>query len=210
MVPHTRQTDMEPQSRSAPGKRHLLHRAAALAVVGGFGAAAVVWILHSPQHEPTPSSERDSTEGTGAAVAQPDLPVQITNAAPHLPAPGKSSVARQAGVTNHPVPIIPRRAPTPLTRQLLASLCPLDQPGIPQTDEQLFEWKQTFEQLIKQGAEAVPAIQEFLEKNVDLGFGPETSQILGYGSARVAMLDGLLQINGPEAVSAMVEVLQNT
>jgi hypothetical protein len=86
----------------------------------------------------------------------------------------------------------------------------LDQPGVPQTGEQIAEWKANLQQLVQQGAGAVPAIQEFLEKNVDLGFGRDGSQALGYSSARAAMFDALAQIGGPEAIGLLSQTLQAT
>jgi hypothetical protein len=95
-------------------------------------------------------------------------------------------------------------------RQLVASVASLDPAKVPQTPEQATAWKQNLQQLVQQGAAAVPAIQEFLDKNADFGFGKDAGQMLGYASERYAMFDALRQIGGPEAASAMAGVLQTT
>src|SRR6266567_9561841 len=158
MIPEAGQTNVEAdKSSSAHAKRRLLPTGAVLIVVVCCGAAALVWKIRSPRHAATPATERDLAESAQPS-AQPDMPVQVTNDAPHFAPAGKSTVAQQAATTNSQSPINQRPEPTPLTRQLMNSLCRLDQPSVPQTDEQVFEWKQTFQQLIKQGAVAVPAI----------------------------------------------------
>jgi len=63
---------------------------------------------------------------------------------------------------------------------------------------------------VQQGATGVAGIREFLGKSVDMDFGPNGRQMLGYTSARAAMFDALQQIGGPEGVSAMTGVLQTT
>jgi len=78
------------------------------------------------------------------------------------------------------------------------------------TQDQTTQWKQSLTQLVQQGAAAVPAMRQFLARNVDLDFGLEGSQILGYSSVRTAMFDALQQIGGPEAMSLMLETLHTT
>src|SRR5205085_11991929 len=65
-------------------------------------------------------------------------------------------------------------------------------------------------ELSKQGAAAVPAIQDFLDKNADFMFGADGARALGYGSARFAMFDVLRQIGGAEGIGALSGVLQTT
>ena len=102
----------------------------------------------------------------------------------------------------------PLPEPTPYSRQLLGALCRLDQPSVPRTPEQVAEWKQNLQQLIAQGPPAVAAIREFLQKNVDLDFGP--GNILGYASARAAMFHALVQIGGAEGLAGTLQTLQTT
>src|SRR5262249_13026184 len=57
---------------------------------------------------------------------------------------------------------------------------------------------------------SVPAIREFLEKNMEYDFGQGGKQALGFNSARAAMFDALGQIGGPEAVGVLSGSLQNS
>jgi hypothetical protein len=100
--------------------------------------------------------------------------------------------------------------PTPETRALVNGLVKLDLAGGPLSDEQVAAWKKNLKDLVDHGATAVPAIREFLAKNVDLDFGAGGSQVLGYGSARAALVDTLTQIGGPESVAALSGALQVT
>jgi hypothetical protein len=92
-------------------------------------------------------------------------------------------------------------------RQLVNALF---QPGVALTQDQTEKWKQSLGQLVEEGAAAVPAMREFLARNVDLDFGLEGSRLLGYSSVRTAMFDALQLIGGPEASSLMVETLKTT
>jgi len=99
--------------------------------------------------------------------------------------------------------------PTPAMRQLVGSLVNLDSASGALTEEQAMTWRTNFQSLIQQGADAVPAISEFLTKNVDLAFSGEGRAMLGYSSLRSAMLEALAQIGGPVAVNALAQVLQS-
>ena len=98
--------------------------------------------------------------------------------------------------------------PTPGMRQLVNSLVELKTAGSVVTEEQALAWRTNLQSLIQQGTEAVPAISEFLAKNVDYGFSAEERKLLGYSSLRSVMLDALAQIGGPVSVNAMSQVLQ--
>src|SRR5262249_37950705 len=142
-----------------------------------------------------------------------NLPVQVANDPPPPVPVGKASVAvKPVQPTVATSPPVWRPEPSAYTRQLVNNLFNLDQgaAGLPKPAEQVAAWKQNLQQLIQQGAAGVPAIREFLEKNMDLGFGSDGSQMLGYSSARAAMFDALRQIGGPEAGGALVGALQAT
>jgi hypothetical protein len=83
----------------------------------------------------------------------------------------------------------------------------MDPAAGPLTPERLGQWKQNFQDLVKQGSAAVPAIREFLEKNSDFVFDSHSAASLGYSSTRTAMFDLLQQIGGPEAIAGMTAVL---
>jgi len=90
---------------------------------------------------------------------------------------------------------------------LVTGLTALGQTSGSLSPEQAAGWKQNFQNLVQQGAVAVPAIQEFLASNTNFSLGPGAEQGLGYGSARGAMIDALAQIGGPEATAALGQTL---
>src|SRR5262249_38271396 len=98
--------------------------------------------------------------------------------------------------------------PTPETRALVNSLVKPELLGGALTEEQGAAWKKNLKDLVDHGATAVPAIREFLNKNLDLDFGASSIQAVGYGSARAALFDALTQIGGPEAIAALTGTLQ--
>src|SRR5207237_7151630 len=93
----------------------------------------------------------------------------------------------------------PRVEPSPATRQLVNALTQIDLRQGPLTAEKAAEWKQNLQQLTAQGAAAVPAIREFLEKNLDLNFDSTSGSLLGQPSLRLSFLETLQNIGGPEA-----------
>jgi hypothetical protein len=100
--------------------------------------------------------------------------------------------------------------PTPEVRQLVDSLVRLQPPDGVLTDQFATGWNENLQRLVQLGPAAVPAIQEFLAKDLDYVFGAAGRQFLGYTSARAAMFDALAQIGGPQAVAAMASTLQTT
>src|SRR5262249_41426308 len=101
---------------------------------------------------------------------------------------------------------------TALARQSLAALTQIDLSHGPLTDAQANAWKQNLQQLEKQGAPAIPAIREFLQKNLDIVFDNDADRRASgyYPSLRLALLDVLQKIGGPEAEAAFLEALQST
>ena len=98
---------------------------------------------------------------------------------------------------------------TPLVQQLFPGLTNLDlSQGI--TREQAAEFRQGFQALAAQGAPAVAGIREFLDRNLDLGFGGEAAESAGAASLCAGLLDTLGQIGGPEALALSRQVLQTT
>jgi len=78
------------------------------------------------------------------------------------------------------------------------------------TAEQAAAWKQNLQQLTAQGAAAVPAIREFLEKNMDMSFDAASGSMLGESTVRLSMLEALKNIGGPEALALSTDMLQTT
>ena len=94
--------------------------------------------------------------------------------------------------------------PAPAARQLIDGLVHLNLAGAALTGEQAVAWKENFQRLVQQGDAAIPAITEFLAQNADVAFGQEGSSMLGYASARAAMIDALMQIEQQGSSLAMV------
>ena len=152
---------------------------------------------------PTPVSPQPGEEASrpGEASSGPAAPAPGSSGVISIPAPARMAAE----------PELPRPEPTPFTRQLVAGLTQLDLRGGAVSPAQAAQWKQDLQQLVAQGATAVPAIREFLEKNLDLRFdGVTGGNVNGYSSLRASLFDALLQIGGPEAVAVSREVLRTT
>ncbi len=95
-------------------------------------------------------------------------------------------------------------------RELVSDLSRFDlKQGV--SPEQAAKWKKDLKKVIEQGAAAVPAIAEFLERNMDLDFAKiPGGDALGYASLRQSLFDSLKQIGGPEALETMVATLRTT
>ena len=64
---------------------------------------------------------------------------------------------------------------------------------------------------MQEGAASVPAISEFLEKNLDFSLASiPGGELLGASSVRMALLEALQAIGGAEALSATAQTLQTT
>ena len=81
----------------------------------------------------------------------------------------------------------------------------------PVAAERAGEWKQAVAQLAGQGAAALPAISEFLAKNVDVNFQVHGNDaVLGAPTLRVALLQVVEKIGGGNAVALAAQLLQAT
>jgi hypothetical protein len=92
----------------------------------------------------------------------------------------------------------------------VASLTQIDG-KTPVTPDQAQAWKQSLQQLVRQGPAAVAGIQEFLAQNQDTNYaGLNGAGQLGYPSLRAGLIDALAQIGGAEATTAMLQILQSS
>jgi hypothetical protein len=84
-------------------------------------------------------------------------------------------------------------------------------PKTPMTPEKAAQWKQALQQLAQEGAGALPAIQQFLDRNQDvkLDFGGDTN-IIGESTLRTALIKVLDNIGGPEAMAFEAQWMQST
>jgi hypothetical protein len=169
-------------------------------LIGVLSVATLVSIFLSARlPKPSPDAQ------TGEPAEQQNSETATTPSHPAGPA-GQPAMHQPA----QPMYSAFQVAPSAGSRQLVNSLVNPESSISEWTDEQKAAWKQRLQQLIQQGAEAVPAIREFLAKNLDLEFGPDGPRVLGYTSARAAMIDALAQIGGPLAEAAMTDVLHST
>jgi hypothetical protein len=77
------------------------------------------------------------------------------------------------------------------------------------TADQAKEVNRWLQQLREQGSAAIPAIREFLQRNEDVNFDAlGGAKLVDYSSLRLALIDSLQQIGGPEATSAAAAALQ--
>jgi hypothetical protein len=111
-----------------------------------------------------------------------------------------------------PAPVSPEMAAaTAGARQIITGLTQVDLARGELTEEQTQYMDQSLKQLVASGAAAVPAIREFLERNLDLSFEEvKGGKAVGYSSLRTGLLAALPQIGGPEALQLSLQVLQTT
>jgi len=176
----------------------------AVAILGG------AWIYQASRR-PAESSQQEkvaapSARPSAATNAAEDselrqlTPEEIANV-PRPPAVIQSTSRVTAGAATAP----PHAQPSPYTQQLVANLAQLELSRGPITAEQAAQWKQGLKTLTEQGEAAVPAIREFLEKNLEFDYtAVKGGQLLEHSSLRGALLEVLQQIGGPEATDVML------
>jgi hypothetical protein len=98
---------------------------------------------------------------------------------------------------------------TAYAQQLLATLTQIDPNGLA-SPQKMEELKQAFKQLAAQGAAAVPAIGEYLDRFQDRDFDSAARKRVGYPSLRIGLMDVLAQSGSPEASGLLLQTLQNT
>ncbi|MCX6923822.1 MAG: hypothetical protein NT154_11545 [Verrucomicrobia bacterium] len=163
-----------------------------LACVLGLAALAYVSIS-GVLRKSTPKPDILEPANSEAPQTQRHVAAKRTVATPPVAAPN--------------VPAAPLAPVTPETRQLVEALVTPETTNGVLVPAQAGIWKTNLAQLVQHGAAAIPAIREFLDKNIDLDFGVAGRQMLGYDSACLAMLDALAQIGGPEALGAIIAAL---
>ncbi len=96
---------------------------------------------------------------------------------------------------------VQRPEPSAYTRALVQHLS-----EIPTTPDQLAIWKQNYASLVHEGAAAIPAIRELLEKKTDVALPADQ---FGFSSLRQAMFSAMQQIGGQDAIDLALQVMQN-
>ncbi len=186
-----------------------------LALAVGFGLKALRGPTPAPAAGVQPvASEEPSGAAPPANSAADDSELSLQTAAGRARMPQAQAVLKAASRTPPPVQSAatqPRIEPSPYTRQLVAGLTNLDLSQGALAPDQAEQWKKTFQTLVAQGAEAVPAIREFIEQNQEVDFSAIGGiGLLGQASMRSALMNALGQIGGPEATGALLGMLQST
>ncbi len=160
---------------------------------------------------PTPGSH-GAPETALADPAQDSEPLQVSS----------EEILKHTQGTRAVIPparTLAKRAKTPSelaaassrAKELVTQITQIDLSQGPITAEQAEKWKQALGELAEQGAAAVPAIHEFLEKNEDVAFDLiRGGRALGQTSIRTALINTLQQIGGPEAIEAMAQTMAVT
>jgi hypothetical protein len=160
--------------------------------------AVAFWVAlkKSPQAQ-TPSPPEPLPAISAGTPAAPSVSTPARrNGAAAVPAPGSTSST----------PVVDNRSPA----ELLASLTLFDGKKA-LTPDQYQAWNQAFQQLIRLGPAAVPAIREFLAQNKDTAYATVDGAVqLAFPTLRAALIDALGQIGGTEATSAMLQILQSS
>lgn len=174
-----------------------------LAFMGVIGVAWMVVVLAIFVLRPAKSSSGNQTSPTERAksMGQNASARAVAKAHPTDRAESGSPVS---------APVISFPPASSKTLELVESIAHPETTGGVMTDEQILAWQQKLKGVVQLGSAALPAIHEFLQKNIDFDFGSGGKQVLGYPSARLAVLDALAHIGGADAVNIMSETLASS
>lgn len=185
-----------------------------VALIGilAVGAGVYAWKRskqETAQDQSAQSSEAPATASTPKTPAEQSEPLPEPTTTPPPPGPVTPSIT--ARETPTATPAVSKLEPSTYTRNLVGGLAGIDIKNGPLTPEKIAAWKQTLATLKQQGAEAVPAILEYMAKNTDLNFDAVgLGKDLGASSLRMALLEALQSIGGQEGLNASLSVLQST
>jgi hypothetical protein len=191
---------MNTAPQQAPPKQSPVVPALLLGILVIMGAMAYKKLQSIPRSPPPPAIPAEVSLASAPAPRPTALSAEPREeagaAAEATPAPGPS--------------VAPAADPPSDPKDLVAILAALTGKQ-PITAEQALKWKASLQELIRQGATSVPAIQQCLTQNLDANYaGVNGANALGYSSLRGALLDALAQIGGPESTQAILQVLQTS
>ena len=192
------------QPERRPGTSQEPARKAVLILTAIIGLGAVVLVVVASKHRRHEGSANSSGENaqapklSGKSGVAPDL---ISTNFVRI----RSRSATPASATRFEPD--PSDVATPLVKSL--SEVSLQPGGL--TPEKAAEWHRNLEKLIEQGTAAVPALQEFFQRNQDVRFdsGPGVN-LLEEPTLRIAFLKVLFDIPAPENVDLQEQVLRTT
>jgi hypothetical protein len=162
--------------------------------------------------------------GSGAAVAGGDAEpgtfersVTVrprsgsTKAAPTAGSKSQGPAHAAPGTSANATPAAPTTPATPYTRELIKSLHALELGAGGITAVQAQQWKSNLWNLVQSGPTGAAAIREFMEQNTDYDFSVvKGGNQLGFPTLRMALIDALGNFEGPDAVPALLYILQST
>jgi hypothetical protein len=199
-------------TKSSEAEPHSFPRFWVCVLLAGMGLAIGYQVLSGFIGRSSTGPARAGADMAKGADELIGVPVEATNAPVREVTVKQTSVApRVRSAAPGPVqtpPTVP--ASSAYAQQLIAQLTQAKLGGAVMTAEQAQQLRQNVNELTQQGAAAVPAIREFLDKNQDLSFGEGSARLVGYPSLRVGLLESLRQIGGPDAVEVSRQVLQTT
>jgi hypothetical protein len=173
------------------------------------GVIVIGAVAYKAMHKDSAGTDSNATNATASAEIQTGDKSKVQ---PREPGASVQSAVASAPAPAAVTPTVPAAA-SPVTgaaKDLVMSLAALDPKKGPITKEQAEKFKADFKALIAQGKDAVPAIREFLERNVELSYANAGGESLGYSSLRSSLIDALAQIGGTEATTALLGVLNTT
>lgn len=192
-----------------------------LITIGGLASItlllAIVWIgnrdSNSGLADLTPE-DTHTASGPGAAASSEVSTESSTHPKISRPSQREAFGTRSSDAAEFPSPDTDARSrpePSPQTRRLVKSLSEIDLVPGALTPKRVEAWKKTLLELQDHGTGAVPAIEEFFERNVDmrLDSGPGAN-LLGERTLRIALMKVLFDIPAPENVDLQARVLRTT
>jgi hypothetical protein len=145
-------------------------------------------------------TQQTPVEPEARSLATANLANTLADAATH---PERAPAGIGAGPKHPPA--------SPYTQALVQNLKNLDISHGTLSAEQVGFWKQEYKKLLDAGPDAVPAIREILEQNVNVDFSAvQNGNQLGVRNLREALFDALGQAGGAEANALMADVMRST
>lgn len=195
------------QQNDRPGEGAVRKSVLIVIVIAALVCVAAFFFLKS---RPAQTEVVDSEEAAAASPVASEEPAlaQSTGSSPAPPVaptpPASTSLSPKA---SNPAETKPGRPePSSYTRRLMEILSDVD-PKTPMTPEKAAQWKQALQQLAQEGAGALPAIQQFLDKNQDVRLD---GSLLGETTLRTALIKVLDSIGGSEAIAFEAQWMQTT
>ena len=181
-------------------------------VLGLAGAAVLLAYVTSHHRRATKSDWGATSDGPTLSTSAPPV---VAVARRHISGPlVRANPAPGTAANNPPV------SPPPLARgasgvatadELVAHLARPEFLIGGMTSQKAEDLKQSFKQLAEQGATALPAISDYLDRFQDIDFDAVgAAKLVGYSSLRIGLLDALGQIGGPEATDLSWKTLEKT